>query len=395
MIKNLHDELPLRIRVREKIMELVHSLDVGAKIPSERELCTHYDVSKITLRRALRDLIDQGILYSRQGKGTFLKKRLTKSKKAQSKILGLIIPEIKNPFTARIAEGVEIETSRCGYNLFLSFYRPNHPEVQLTQLRQLLSRQLDGLLIFADTALARRSEYVNLLRHAEDQGISVVFIDHYFPELKNARCVMSDNVSGMYQAVEHLILQGHRRPSLLALGKEHNVLDQLRHKGFRNAMLDYKLPPEPVMKAELGVTGHEESAYKIVNEWIKKSNKVLPFDAIVCMQDNIAYGAYRALRDAGLKVPEDIALTGYDNLDRDLYKAAGLELSSVEQHPEKMGEEAAKLLINDLNDSPGKTKAKHILIKTELVIRSSCGRAFKSPIQTKQKKEIKNEKANS
>src|SRR5439155_38065 len=93
------------------------------------------------------------------------------------------------------------------------------------------------------------------------------------------------------------------------------------------------------------------------------------FDAIVCIQDDMAFGAYLALQDAGVRVPDDVALIGWDNLDLPRYREAGLRLSSVDHPAEEMGERAVALLLDKNEDH----RARHIMLPPRLVVRGSCG----------------------
>ncbi|MFZ2657967.1 MAG: GntR family transcriptional regulator [Victivallales bacterium] len=372
------ESLPLHLQVRLKIEDYLCTLSEGDKIPGgEMGLCRKLGVSRITVRRALGDLADEGILSSCQGKGTFLKKRPMKKERNATSRIGLLVPEINNSFIARIVKGVENEISRRDYELIFSHYQSSDPELQFSKLNQMLERGVDGIIIYPAAPTACRAKHVELFRRAESMNIPVIFVDHYFPEV-NAMSVMTDNVAGMYMATDHLIKLGRRKFALLGFGKDAGIVDQQRRMGFQNALSDYKMKPNPVLEAELGVAGHETSAKRLVQEWIRKFNRRLPFDSIVCMQDNMAYGAFLALGEAGLKVPEDVALVGYDNLAMEAYKIIGLDLTSVDQPAEEMGAESSRILINHLEGISPIVNSRHILLKPKLVERSSCGEKIKS-----------------
>ncbi len=354
---------------------MLANMQVNEYLPPERSLCVELEISRTTLRRALDYFQRQGVLKARQGCGTCLVRPVTTLPKFRGKpdlrFIGLVVPSVHEPYISRIVHGAEQYAADHGFHLALA-YDHNDKDHQLRQLRKMTDGEVGGLAVYPAADNLQRTEYLNLLRYIDEKCIPLVMIDRYAPEIASA-CVLSDNFQGAYIATEHLILTGHRRLGLLAFGPEGGIADRDRRKGFLAALQDYRLPPKPVFEASLGVHHHEASAEKAVREWLDGGRGRPRFDGLCCMQDNMAYGAYMALRSAGVRVPEQVALVGYDNLNRELFRAAGLALTSIDQSAEKIGSEAARILISKLKETNLEIRDHHLLLSPRLVVRQSCG----------------------
>lgn len=383
---------------------------VGDRLPPEREFCAELGVSRVTLRKAMESLHREGFLQTRRGGGTRLARAVAPPRRTgltAHRLIGLVVPTVENSLISRIVRGAEALATERGFHVALA-HDHGDMDYQLKQLRRMLEDGVGGVAVFPDSENLVRAEFHELIRRFSARSIPLVMIDRYVPGVE-APGVMSDNVAGMYAATEHLILSGHRRLALLAFGEEGGVTDRERRKGFFQALQDYGLPAQPVHEAALGTCGHEESARETVARWLAddaahalQENSGLAadgvldgnsatagatrprFDGIACMQDNMAYGAFLALRDAGLAVPADVSLVGYDNLDRELFQAAGLRLTSIDQPAEDIGREAASILIDRIEGSPralmpvtsatasaASGHAQHVLLKPRLVVRES------------------------
>lgn len=364
--------LPAYARVARKVQARLARMTVGDRLPPERKLCEELGVSRVTLRRAMEPFHREGFLQTRRRGGTILSRAIAPPRPGgtEAKIIGLVVPTVEISFISRIVRGAEALAAERRFHVALA-HDHDDMDYQLQQLTRMAGGTVRGIAVFPDGTNLVRPEFHAVIEKIKAQEIPLVMIDRYVPNL-DTPSVLSDNIAGAYSATEHLILSGHRRLALLSFGPEGGVSDRERRKGFLNALQDYGLPPSPVHEAFLGDRKHEESARKVVAEWLRDETKPR-FDGIFCMQDNMAYGAFLALRDAGFSVPDDVALVGYDNLNRELYQADGLHLTSVDQPAEEIGRRSAALLINQIEGkAPAEPiKAKHILLKPRLVIRKS------------------------
>lgn len=357
------------------LSELIARCQVGERLPSERELSVQFEVSRPTIRKALGTLARHEILEIRHGAGAFVKKQVpTEGEGArQTKLIGFSAPTIEVPAIARAASGAEHHIADSGYRMVL-VHDQGDPARQARDIEQLFDNEVDGLLIFLDRDNVVRPEYLGLLKRLCARSRPVVLLDRYVPGLE-LPCVLTDTVRGMYLAVQHLILLGRRRPAVLSWGASAGIAERNRFTGFRNAMRDHGLDTEPVAHAELGYEDAPETAAKrAVERWISQYGSQLPFDAIVCFLDNMAYGAFLALKEAGIRVPEDVALVGFDNVNSEMYEAMGLELTSIDQPFAEMGRAAAQLALKRIiGEEQAEDGTPHLLLAPKLVVRSSCG----------------------
>jgi DNA-binding LacI/PurR family transcriptional regulator len=372
--KTVIELLPRYQRVRLELEQFLLELPVGSKIPTERELIKKFDISRVTARKALQSLRNDGTLESTPGRGTFLARHPARPTAGllQTRVIGLLVPNATEPMVGGIVRGVEAEVTRRGYHMLLS-HDHNDPELQITQLGKMMDAQVAGILLYPDRFVTERKEFLVLLKELKRRGIPLVLLDRYIAGL-DFSCVMTDNVQGMYQLTEHLICCGRRRPALVGFWPN-NTVHRDRRRGVIEALRDHGLQPGPVLECEIGADqDFFESARDVVAGWVKgKRAAELPFDSIICMFDMLAFGAFTALREAGLRVPDDVALVGYDNFDSQVYRSLGLQLTSVQQPLDDEGATAASLLIDRIEGKPRQDRANHILLPPKLVVRTSCG----------------------
>lgn len=404
-VADVHREalLPAYVRVAREVQERLANMKIGEHLPPERKLSAELGVSRVTLRRAMESLRREGFLQARRKGGTRLVREVALPRQIGQpvqRLIGLVVPTVEHSFISRLVSGVESVAAQRGFHVALA-HDHDDGDYQLKQLRRMLEASVGGVAVYPHVENLVRPEFRELLHRLTTQSIPSVIIDRYVPDVE-AVSVLADNVAGMYAATEHLILSGCRRLALLSFGDEGGEVQRERRKGFAQALQDYGLPAQAVREAALGMIGHEESARKTVAAWLAEdaagvlqensglaADGVLDgnsltagggrpyFDGIVCLQDNMAYGAFLALRDAGLSAPADVSLVGYDNLDRELFQAAGLHLTSVDQPAEEIGRRAAALLIDRIEGAPGAlgatrdTLGHHILLKPRLVVRES------------------------
>ncbi len=371
--------LPRHAKTLLKLESLVAQSRPGDRLATERELCLKFDVSRETIRKAMRTLLDQGILESRQGSGTFVRKKIPsilnseKTISKRTKLIGVSVPTVTWPGIAKVVSGMERTARELGYRIVLT-HDEGDPERQLVQMRSLLEEGVEGLLVFLDRDNVTRPEYRKFFLEVQNQKEKIVLIDRALPGV-DIPGVMADNAGGMYLITRHLIASGRKKIALLSWGPQAGLAEVSRLAGFHEAMRESGLDLKPVCHAEIGYSHPQEvSAQHAVEEWLRQSRGKLPFNAVISFVDNMAMGAFLALKEAGFQVPRDVALTGFGYLSPEVYRALGLNLTTVEQPFEEMGSVAARRLISGLateglgeKNSPG-----HSLLPTRLVIGTSA-----------------------
>jgi len=254
-------------------------------------------------------------------------------------------------FYGEILSGVEREASKGGWHLL--FASEDFKEVPL----MVKEKRVDGLL------LAGCDISPDLLRSLQDLNIPLVLVDYHYDKIDS---VVTDNVGGACEAVNHLINLGHKPVGFIA-----ERLDDLsfaeRLEGYKLALQQNGLPYDETLVAE-GVPG-SEGGYVAMKRLLEKARP----PAIFAANDAAAIGAIRAIKEAGLKVPDDIAVVGFDDGDT----ATHIEppLTTMRVFREQMGMLAARRLL-DLIKQPDQPPIQ-VRILTQLIVRKSCGAARK------------------
>jgi len=273
----------------------------------------------------------------------------------KTNMIGMIIPDITNPFFPAVVRGAEDVAFSNGYRLILCNTDNDHSKeiIHLNELRTYLPA---GLIVIP-------SNFSDLTTHAESYrraGSAVVCIDR-LPKNWSGDTVTSNNEAGAYDATRHLIKLGHTRLATIT-GPLHltNAMDRLG--GFRRAMKAAKLhlSPEYVQETSFDKQGGHAKTLVLL--------RLIPRPtAIFAGNDMIALGVLLAVREAGLRCPEDISIMGFDDLD--LAETTNPSLSSVSQSGYQLGTTAARLLLDrrEGDISP----AKHIVLETLLHLRNS------------------------
>ncbi|MDR1411540.1 MAG: LacI family transcriptional regulator [Spirochaetaceae bacterium] len=270
-----------------------------------------------------------------------------------SKTIGIVTPDITNSYYACIAKEIEILLVEKGYIAFLSNTDYNRASEQ-NVVDKLLRYNVDGILILC--------EFLNRepLKHLESYGVPAVFLDDG-PQERGGCMISTDNEKGGYLAAKHLIDRGHRRIAYLGEKMSLHSL-RMRYEGYRKAL------------AESGISADEDlmildndTVYNF-GKGIKYSESMLAKkpDAVFASTDMIAIGFMRACANAGIKIPDDIAIVGYDNIP--LAALTMPSLSTITQSVEDIAANAVEQLFLQINNQ-GYEKC--VVLEPELVIRNT------------------------
>src|SRR5262249_21874826 len=257
-----------------------------------------------------------------------------------SRLIGLVIPEISNPFFASIASAVEDVAFKAGYGVLLCNTQ-NDPERELSYLRLLHTRQLDGIVYL--TSHADNPELISML--ARDERI--VLIDEDVAGISAPR-VFCENRAGGYKATKHLLEHGHVRIAFIG-GPEKLLSSRERFNGFKNALIEKGI--EPVSHFVRFGPYTAEFGRAIADEVVMNEN---PPTEILAASDYVALGVLNAGHNLGMSVPRDLSLVGFD----DMPFAALLSppLTTVRQPIRELGEAGTNFLLQlisgDSKESP-------------------------------------------
>lgn len=274
----------------------------------------------------------------------------------RSYLLGVVVPDLMHSYFAEICRGVESVAKPLGYQNLICSTDENIINEE-SEVEALLPRT-DGLILASSASAAETKFY----RRAIRDRARIVLIDR---QLEGIKCpaVTTDDVKVGELATEHLLSLGHRRVGHLKGTVASTAM--LRFEGYRRALTKRRIPYDENLVKECGFT--EAEGYTATSEWIQRG--ALP-SAIFAANDPAAIGAMKAIDEAGLRIPEDVAIVGGGNIHYgDMLR---VPLTTVAWSTAEMGQAAARLLI-DLVEGKRGTRDQHVIVEPELVVRTSCG----------------------
>jgi LacI family transcriptional regulator, galactose operon repressor len=311
-----------------------------------------YRISKKT-ETAVRKLAKEfGFVPNQLARGLRLRKSLT---------IGLVIPDISNPFFAGIAHQVILGTRLQGYSVILCDSQDD-TDLEVQSLALLQSRSVEGVVLCpVGQSGAHLAEFVG-------GRLPIVLVDRFFPDLP-LPYVSSDNVTGARQATELLIASGYRQVACLQ-GAHGTSPNESRIRGYKDALAQHHLPIDEDLI--VGDSFSEQSGYIETKLLLKRQPAVR---AILALSNLNALGALRALTEEKRRIPDDVSIVSFDDTPYSAFLAT--PLTTVAQANSEMGEVAIKLLFDQIQSPHRQTKG-GILLPTTLVMRSSVKR-FEPP----------------
>jgi DNA-binding LacI/PurR family transcriptional regulator len=270
--------------------------------------------------------------------------------------LGLYLPEIGGDFFSHMLRGVEAGARDQGYSLLI-YSTEATTTYQPTSSYPLGEHNTDGLLVFTDSLPDAELTCLHQIH------FPVVLLHRSAPEGLDFPCVTVENKSGARKIVDHLIAVHGRRRIALLTGPDNHEDAYWRELGYREALAAHAIPVDPGLIALGGFD--DQIAYDAVCQWLIDG---IEFDAIFAGDDEAAVGALTALNQSAKRVPEDVALVGFD--DTFFSRYLNPPLTTVRAPIERVGYEAVRQLIGLIRIGRAD---RLVLLPTELVIRRSCG----------------------
>ena len=272
----------------------------------------------------------------------------------RSHTIGLIIPDISNPFFARIVRYIEKSARDNGYSVIVTDSDEN-TQIERSSLQFLISRKIDGLII---SPVGKESEH---LIKASNKNIPIVLIDRYFPDLK-LPFVGSDNFSGSFEATNYLIQNGHTRISFIQ-GIKGTTVNQDRVNGFIEAFKTNNIPLDRSLI--VGDNFGEQNGYVETRILLNLENKPT---VIFAASNLISLGALKALYEENLNVPNDMSIISFD--DQPYSDFLATPMTTVAQQSQDIGSIAFNLLMDKMESDSARELPK-ILLPTKLIVRKS------------------------
>lgn len=271
----------------------------------------------------------------------------------KSETIGIVVPDITNPFFSEMARAIEDSANTLGYNVIFC-NSDNETEKEQKYIELLISRLADGVIFIAG---GNSRESIEMLKH---NGIPFVLVDRYIDGYRDCYGVYCDSKDGIKSGFEHLYSIGKRNIVFVTGPKELEISIQ-RMEGYREAVIKHgNFDDKYIFDGDFTIEG----GIKVTEDILKSGIK---FDAIMYSSDVMAYGGMKVLLRNGFKIPEDVSIVGFDNIQ--ISQFIEPELTTIAQPIYDMGKEACRLLIDVINGV--NVEKRQIYFKSELVIRGT------------------------
>lgn len=329
------------------IYDIAQKLNISPATVS-RGLQDHPAISKKTKKRIMEMADELGYrsnLFARN------------LRQKQTKTIGVIVHELNSNFITSVLSGIEKVTTEAGYDLIIA-HSSESSKKEEANARNLFHKRVDGLI----ASLSFDTKNLNHFKPFTEKGIPVIFFDRVEQDGNNT-VVVIDNAKCGYLATQHLIEQGCKRIAHITSSLNRNVYAQ-RFKGYQDALFDNKVKYDEhlLVISDLSEKAGIESANKIL--------KMNPHpDGIFITNDFVAAVCIRTLKEHGIRIPEDIAIVGFNN--DAIGKLIEPTLTTINYPGIDMGEIAARNLINHLKGVSDLHQTNTIIIRSELIIRKS------------------------
>lgn len=348
-------------KVEEELKNKILSgeYEIGQKLPTETELMNQFAVSRYTIRRSVGDLENQHLIYRIQGGGMYVNDWQSAKAKdiGNNRMIGIIATHIADYIFPSIINGADQIISDNGYAMLLANTHNDH-ERERKSLITMLESNVAGLII-EPTQSTVVSPNLDLYGKIKDLNLPVVFINAEYQELDGIS-VTTNDVDAMKRMTDYLIEQGHHK--ILGVFQIDDLQGVNRMNGFIKAYqgnADKKLESNVIMYR---TTDPLKKTLGQIEQAIQNENRPT---AIVCYNDQLAIQVIDLIKSMDLKVPDDISITGFD--DYRLSRYIEPALTTMVHEKEKMGHDAAGLLISMINKEP----VESVVYNPELIVRKS------------------------
>jgi len=328
----------------------------GDRIPSLTEMQSQFGASRATVQKVHQILEQDGLIVREQGRGTFIAKR----SRARTGVIGCywIGSSLRNlPYYLHLLEGMQKAAHQIGDEVLL--LNPAAPSISW--------EKIDGVVAYHP-----ESQETALILPDGMKCVSIIGASELFPS------VVADEYQGMKDAVKYLTDLGHQRIAYLY---EKDSQTEGRMRGYEEALREAAIEPRNVWRRELAPFHPEEFRGRGrvgMRQWLRDDWGELCCTALMAQNDRAAMGALEAFREAGVRVPEDVSVIGFDSTDEcDLVTP---RLTSVAMPLEEISAEAVRLLLEEMKDNVcTQRKSQTIVLPTRLDVRESVSRPLKNP----------------
>lgn len=332
----------------------------GSKLATEAELSERYNMSRQTVRHALKLLEAEGIIERRQGSGSYL---TPQGKLDDTRQIAVITTFLDDYIFPSILHDAQSCFSQAGYNTFV-FATENKVSKEREILKKLLDQSVSAILIEGSkTALPTPNS--DLYQQLKDNGTPVLFLHGIHSNLTGFPCLLDDNFNGGYQLTQYLLAKGHRK--IAGIFKSDDIQGPQRYHGVVSALRDRKIPIRDRAfywyDTEDRATLVSRSNSDLLDHFIR--HHLQDASAVVCYNDEVAHLLIERLLETGKKVPDDVAVVSFDN---SFFSQIGpVPITSLGHKANRTGQIAAELLLKILSGKQVHSRS----LEWELTCRSS------------------------
>jgi len=329
------------------LQDIANKLKISTSTVS-RALSDHPDISKETKEKV--KALAEKLNYTPNPIAQSLKKNRTST-------IGVLVPEIKHDFFSSAISGIEEVAYHSGYTIIVSQSNESY-EREVINTNALMNHRVAGVIVSISQQTKTGAHFQKLI----DRNIPLVFFDRVCEDVEANKVIIDDEKSA-YIAVQHLIEKGYKKIAHFAGPKDLSICKK-RLSGYKEALFENNLS----VKEEYILHGgmHETDGYNSMNVLLKQN--IVP-DAIFCVNDPVAIGAYQRIKEAGLKIPQDIGIVGFSN--NKITTLVEPQITTVNQPSFEMGKKSAEILIEMIKHPEKINEPRTIIVETNLIVRNS------------------------
>lgn len=353
---------PLYKQLRAFLLEQIHSKTYlpNQKLPPEMELSEQFGVSRITVRSAIMLLVEEGLIYRIQGRGSYVSEKAigepllyANAELAAAKpLVAVLIPSLNDSFAANLLSGAEEILSAAGYQVSIVITHSSF-EYEKQVLSKLKHANIQGIIIFPIQGQTYNEEVLKLAF----ANYPIVVIDRYLRGV-DTHCVCADHYAGAFQATEHFIESGHKRIAYITSEMEGTTSLEDRFKGFEQALAKHHIP---TFAKDLIILKQLSD----IEAFLQENNDIT---AILAADEGQAI--MLAARNLGLQIPQDLSIIIFDDVPfPGMYWVSP---TLIDQQEFIMGQTAANLVLSVIKNPT--QERKKVVLPVRLIERDSVSR---------------------